>query len=77
MLEVESALVVQGLEQALVEGAVVKQVVDGMECVFHTALFKMEERMAKSLVQLARSERPWPEVDTASAMGWVEKEVRR
>jgi len=74
VLELESELVEQGLQLALQEETVVSQVVDDTECVFHASLFRMEQRMAQALVQLSQSVRPWPEVDTSSAMVWVEKE---
>ncbi len=72
LLEVEPALVQTALELELEAGEVVADTLAGQPCVFLAGLYRAEQVIAERLRTLARGRPPWPEIDAAKAIPWVE-----
>jgi exodeoxyribonuclease V alpha subunit len=75
LLEVPVELVHQALEAELVDGTVVADTAEGRECVFLAWLHTLERQIAGRLRMLTAQRPPWPAIDTAKALEWVEKRL--
>ena len=73
LLGVPPPLVEEALGLELTEGTVVRDRVDGRECVFLASLHRAEGLIAEQLRHLATGHAPWPSIDVARALPWVEE----
>jgi exodeoxyribonuclease V alpha subunit len=73
LIEVPPALIDTALDLELEAGAVVADMVEGRRCVFLAALYRAEQVIAGRLQALASGRLPWPVIDTAKAVPWVEE----
>ena len=73
LLDVPEALVRTALDLELADGTVVAAAVAGADCVFLSGLHRAERVIAERLARLAGGPRPWPDVDAAKALAWVEE----
>lgn len=73
LLDISQELVVQALALELAEENVVKEVIDQTGCIFLSGLFHAERMIAKKLGNLIQNPLPWPSLDTAAALKWVEE----
>ena len=72
LIEVPSPLTLSALALELEAGEVVADTVDDRDCVFLAGLYRAEEGIAARLRVLAGFRLPWPEIDAAKAIPWVE-----
>jgi ATP-dependent exoDNAse (exonuclease V) alpha subunit len=72
LIEVPPALIEAALGLELESGEVVADRVEGRRCVFLAGLHRAEQAIAERLRVLASGRPPWPEIDAARAVPWVE-----
>ncbi|KAB0676198.1 SF1B family DNA helicase RecD2 [Aureimonas leprariae] len=72
LLEVPAEPIREAMQVELAEGAVVLDAVAGTECLFLRGLHASERAIAERLLLLAAGPLPWPAIDAAAAVGWVE-----
>ena len=72
LIEVDAGLIGAALELELRDGALKADTVGGEPCVFLAGLYHSERTIAARLRQLSRGRPPWPPIDAARALPWVE-----
>ena len=72
LLEVDGGIVQTALELELADGSVVADSVGGTPCIFLAGLHRAERVIAERIVQLSAGKLPWPTIDPALALPWVE-----
>jgi len=72
LIEVEPALIQAALRLELADGDLVADTVDGELCVFLAGLYRSEQAIAGRLRALSEGLPPWPAIDAARAIPWVE-----
>ena len=72
LLEVGAGLIEAALLLELDAGEVVADTLDGRRCVFLAGLYRAEQAIAERLRSLAQGMPPWPGIDPAKAIPWVE-----
>ena len=75
LLEVPQGLIWTALDLELQEGTVVADQVGETPCVFLTGLYRAERTIAERLMRIANGKLPWPWVDPAKALPWVEQRI--
>jgi exodeoxyribonuclease V alpha subunit len=75
LLGVPSAPVDEALEVELASGALVADVARERDCVFLAGLHAAEREVARRLAELSRGGPPWPEIEAARAIPWVERRL--
>jgi exodeoxyribonuclease V alpha subunit len=73
LLEVSEDLIATALTLELEAGDVVADVLEGRKCVFLTGLYRAEQTIADRLRALMSAGPPWPHIDAAKAIPWVER----
>jgi exodeoxyribonuclease V alpha subunit len=73
LLEAPADLIRTALDLELSEGAVVADKVGETDCVFLAGLHRAEQAIAGRLIAIARGKLPWPAIDAAKAVAWVEE----
>ncbi len=72
LLEVEGGIVQTALELELGEGAVIADTVGETPCIFLAGLHRAERMIAERLLRVASGRLPWPAIDPALALPWIE-----
>ena len=72
LLEIPASIVEHALDLELEVGEVVADGVDGRRCIFLAGLHRAERAIADCLRVLREGVLPWPHVDPAKAIVWVE-----
>jgi exodeoxyribonuclease V alpha subunit len=72
LLEIPLPVVEKAIQAEIAEENLVREEIDGKECLFLSPLFRAEIGAAASLVRLMRGPLPWKVIDTAKAVQWVE-----
>ena len=72
LLEVEGGIVRTALELELAEGNVVADTVGETPCIFLAGLHRAERVIAERLLRIAAGRLPWPAIDPALALPWIE-----
>jgi len=72
LIEVGAGLIGAALGLELQDGELVADTVDGEPCVFLAGLYRSEQAIAERLRLLSRGRPPWPVIDAARAIPWVE-----
>src|SRR5947207_3777470 len=75
LLEVPQELIRTALDLELQEGTVIADRVGATPCVFLAGLHRAERGIAERLTRLASGTLPWPWIDPAKALPWVEKHI--
>jgi exodeoxyribonuclease V alpha subunit len=75
LLEVAKELVQTALELELNEGTVVADKVDELACTFLAGLYRAEQVIADRLIRLVNGKLPWPFIDPAKALPWIERKT--
>src|SRR6266513_2977685 len=73
LLEVPQELIRTALDLELADGAVIADTVGDKCCVFLAGLYRAERGIAERLLQLGNGKLPWPWIDPAKAIPWVEQ----
>jgi exodeoxyribonuclease V alpha subunit len=76
LLEIPASIVEQALGLEIAAGEVVADEVDGHRCIFLAGLHRAERAIADRLRTLQQGVLPWPHVDPARAIPWVEAKAR-
>jgi exodeoxyribonuclease V alpha subunit len=76
LLEVPVELVETALGLELEGGAVIADDLEGRRCVFLAGLYRAEREIAEKLKALAIGRPPWPAIDAAKAIPWVEQRTK-
>jgi exodeoxyribonuclease V alpha subunit len=72
VLEIPASIVQEALDQERQAGEVVADDVDGRRCIFLAGLHRAERAIADRLRSLREGVLPWPHIDPAKAIPWVE-----
>ncbi|MCY3730368.1 MAG: ATP-dependent RecD-like DNA helicase, partial [Rhodospirillaceae bacterium] len=72
LLDVPEDLIGSALQMELTEQTVTADTVGGTPCVFLSGLYRAERAVAGHLRRLCAAALPWPEIDAAKALPWVE-----
>jgi exodeoxyribonuclease V alpha subunit len=72
LLEIPASIVEHALDLELEAGEVVAHEVDGRRCIFLAGLHRAERAIADRLRALREGVLPWPHLDPAKAIPWVE-----
>jgi exodeoxyribonuclease V alpha subunit len=72
LLEIPASIVEHALDLELEAGEVVADEVDGRRCIFLAGLHRAERAIADRLRALQEGALPWPRIDPAKAIPWVE-----
>ena len=72
LIEVEDGLIETALALELQDGELMADTVDGEPCVFLAGLYRSEQVIAERLRVLSAGRPPWPVIDAARAIPWVE-----
>ncbi len=75
LLEVPKELIQTALELELADGTVIADSVGETACVFLAGLYRAEQVIAQRLRQLTSGKLPWPFIDTAKALPWIEQKT--
>jgi exodeoxyribonuclease V alpha subunit len=73
LLEVPQELIRTAVDLELADGAVIADMVGDKRCVFLAGLYQAERGIAERLLQLGNGKLPWPSIDPAKAIPWVEQ----
>ena len=72
LLEIPASIVQEALDLELEATEVVADTVDGRRCIFLAGLHRAEQAIADRLKTLLRGAPPWPGIEPANAIPWVE-----
>ena len=72
LIEVDAGLIEAALELEFRDGALKADTVGGEPCVFLAGLYRSEQVIAERLQRLCSGRPPWPPIDAARAISWVE-----
>ena len=75
LLEVPKELVQTALDLELADGTVVADTVAGTPCIFLGGLYRAERAIAERFLRIAGGKLPWPDIDAAKAVPWVERTI--
>ena len=72
LLDVPAEIIETALDLELHDGAVIADSVDGERCIFLAGLHRAERAIAARIKALRSGALPWPTIDAAKAIRWVE-----
>jgi len=72
LIGVEAGLIETALGLEVQDGELIADTVDGEACVFLAGLYRSEQAIAGRLSRLSEGHPPWPAIDAARAIPWVE-----
>src|SRR5215831_5740878 len=75
LLEVPVDLVRTAIDLELTEGTVIADSIGETPCVSLAGLHRAERTIAERLMRLANGKLPWPGIDPAKALPWVEQRI--
>ncbi len=75
LLVIPAAIIEEALHAEIAEGNLVRDEVDGRDCLFLTPLFRAENGAASAIARLLRGVLPWEEIDAEKAVPWVEEKT--
>jgi exodeoxyribonuclease V alpha subunit len=76
LIEVPRELIESALEMELSAGELIADTLDGRRAIFLAALWRAERAIAERLRALAAGALPWPAIDAAKAIPWVERKTK-
>jgi exodeoxyribonuclease V alpha subunit len=71
LLEVPEALIETAIGLELGEQSIVRDAVDGTDCIFLAGLYQSEKAIAGRVTMLAAGKPPWPPIDAGKAVDWL------
>lgn len=75
LLEIEESIVKTAIEEEIRLGPITPDHLEGIEAIFLTSYYVYEKNIAKVLLSLSKELVPWPQIDLAAAIPWVEKKL--
>ena len=76
LLDVPACLAETALRSEVAEGTVVEDTVAEKPCVFLAGLYRAEQGIARAFDALVRGQPPWPPIDAAKALPWIQRQLR-
>jgi exodeoxyribonuclease V alpha subunit len=71
LLEVSGPLIETAITLELGEGSIVRDSVEGAECLFLTGLYQAEKGIAEQIQRLMRGKMPWQQIAAEKAIDWL------
>jgi exodeoxyribonuclease V alpha subunit len=75
LLEIPVPIIEEAIHAEIVAENLVREEIDGKECLFLSPLFRAEVGAAASIARLLRGALPWGAVETEKVLPWVEKKT--
>jgi len=75
LLEIPVPIITEAITAEISEENLVREELDGQDCLFLAPLFRAEVGAAASITRLQRGALPWGAVDTDKLLPWVEKKT--
>src|SRR5207248_7942435 len=75
LLEVAPELVQTALDLELADRTVIADAVGETACIFLAGLYRAEQTIAERILRLANGTLPWPNIDPARALPWIEQKT--
>ena len=75
LLEVPAPLIESALLEELTEETITADRVADTECIFLTGLYVAERGIAEHLNRISAGPLPWPDIDAAKALPWIEQKT--
>jgi exodeoxyribonuclease V alpha subunit len=75
LLEVPQDLIRTALDLEPAEGTVIADRLGETDCVFLAGLYRAERAIAERLLALTKGNPPWPSIDPAKAIPWIEQRI--
>src|SRR5256885_8800424 len=75
LLEVAPELVQTALDLELADRTVIADAVGETACIFLAGLYRAEQVIAERILRLANGTLPWPYIDPAKALPWIEQQT--
>ena len=75
LLGVDKGLVLTAMDLELKDGTIIADTVGETACIFLGGLHKAEKAIAERLLRLANGKLPWPYIDPAKALPWIEQKT--
>ena len=75
LLGVEATLIRSALLDVLETGEVVQDILRDKACIFLAGLHAAERMIAERLLRRMKGTPPWPEIDLARALPWVQEKT--
>lgn len=75
LLEVDKELVLTSLNLELADATVIADAVGETPCIFLAGLYRAEKLIADRLLRLTTGVLPWPTIDPAKALPWIERKT--
>ena len=75
LLEIPAPRIEVALDLELQDGEVISDTVDDQRCIFLAGLYRAEQMIADRLRSLTNGALPWPVIDPAKAIPWVERQA--
>jgi len=75
LLDIPVAIIEQAIREEIAEENLVRDEIDGRECLFLTPLHRAENGAAASIARLLRGAPPWGGIESAQAIPWVEQKT--
>lgn len=75
LLEIPETIIEEAILAEIDEENLVRERIDGRECLFLTPLYRSENGAAASIARLLRGAPPWGGIDIEKAIPWVEKKT--
>jgi exodeoxyribonuclease V alpha subunit len=72
LLDVPAEIIETALDLELDDGGVIADTIDGERCIFLAGLYRAERAIAARIRALRSGALPWPTIDAAKAVSWVE-----
>lgn len=72
LLEIPESIIQEAIEQELLAGSLVRDMVDTEAWLYLVHLYQAEVYLSKTILQLAQGEHPLPVIDVEKALTWVE-----
>lgn len=75
LLEIDEAILEEAIREEVTQENLVPEEIDGVPCLFLTALHRAEQGVANSVRRILSGEPPWGKIDVEKALPWVEEKT--
>jgi exodeoxyribonuclease V alpha subunit len=76
LLEINTTIIADALRHEIIEQNIVKDVINGRDCVYPAALFMAETKAAEHIKRLNKAGPSWNDLDITKAIPWVEDKTK-
>jgi len=75
LLEIDETILEEAIREEVTQENLVPEEIDGVPCLFLTALHRAEQGVANSVRRILSGEPPWGKIDVEKALPWVEEKT--